>query len=74
MREQLTDRDREILAFERDWWASPRSKESQVRERFGLSMGQYQQRLWWVVEQDEALALDPLVVRRLRRQHLVPQT
>lgn len=68
MAHTLTAEDREILAFERHWWKFPEAKETQTRERFGLTMAHYYNRLNWIIEQPEALELDPLVVRRLRRQ------
>jgi len=68
MAARLTAEDREILAFEQHWWTFPDAKETQTRARFGLTMAHYCNRLDWIIEQPEALVLDPLVVRRLRRQ------
>jgi hypothetical protein len=64
---QLTDRDRAILDFERTWWTEGGSKELAIRERFELSATRYYQLLAELVDTPEALAYDPLVVRRLRR-------
>ena len=72
MAHTLTAEDREILAFERHWWTFPGAKETQTRERFGLTIAHYSNRLNWIIEQDEALELDPLVVRRLRRRRSGP--
>ena len=63
----LTDRDRAILDFERSWWSEPGSKELAIRERFELSATRYYQILSELLEDADALAYDPLVVRRLRR-------
>lgn len=63
----LTDRDRAILDFERSWWSQPGPKETAIRERFELSPTRYYELLNEMLETDEAMAYDPLVVRRLRR-------
>jgi len=63
----LTQRDREILDFERTWWDSPAPKDVQILERFELSATRYQQLLAVLLEDDEAMLYDPLVVRRLQR-------
>lgn len=65
--EHLTDQDRAILAFERSWWKYAGAKETATIERFGLNGTRYYARLNWIIDQPEALAVDPLVVRRLRR-------
>jgi Protein of unknown function (DUF3263) len=63
----LSDRDRAILDFERTWWTEPGPKELAIRERFDLSPTRYYQVLNELLESVEAIAYDPLVVRRLRR-------
>lgn len=63
----LSDRERAILDFERCWWVESRPKELAIRERFELSPTRYYQVLNELLESREALAYDPLVVRRLRR-------
>jgi hypothetical protein len=63
----LPAREREVLAFERQWWRFPGAKEAAIRERFGLSATRYYQVLNSVIDRPEALAADPLLVRRLRR-------
>ncbi|HEX9968520.1 MAG TPA: DUF3263 domain-containing protein [Acidimicrobiales bacterium] len=63
----LSDRDRAILDFERSWWTEPGPKELAIRERFDLSPTRYYQVLTELLESSDALAYDPLVVRRLRR-------
>ena len=64
----LTQRDREILDFERVWWIEAEPKDAQIRERFELSTTRYHQLLAELLDDEEALSYDPLVVRRLRRQ------
>lgn len=63
----LTDRDREILAFERQWWKYAGAKEEAVRELFGMSATRYYQVLNALVDSPAALAHDPMLVTRLRR-------
>ena len=63
----LTQRDQAILDFERVWWTEPGPKETVIRDRFDLSPTRYYQVLNDLLDQPEALAYEPLVVRRLRR-------
>jgi hypothetical protein len=63
----LSDRDRAVLDFERGWWLVPSAKGSAIRERLGLSPTRYYQVLRRLVDDHDAAAYDPLVVRRLRR-------
>lgn len=66
--EGLTDLEREILAFERQWWTYPGAKEQGIREKFDLSAARYYQLLNHLIDTPDALAADPLLVKRLRRQ------
>ena len=63
----LSERDREILEFERQWWKYAGAKETAVREQFDMSATRYYQVLNALIDRPEALAADPLLVRRLRR-------
>jgi hypothetical protein len=63
----LSERDQEILAFERQWWKYAGAKESAVRDKFGMSSTRYYQVLNALIDRPEALEADPLLVRRLRR-------
>ena len=65
--EELSDRDRELLRFERQWWKFAGAKEQAVREQFGMSATRYYQVLNALIDQPAALAYDPLLVKRLRR-------
>ena len=69
----LPAREREMLAFERQWWRFAGAKEAAIRERFGMSPTRYYQVLNALVDRPEALALDPLLVRRLRRMRAARQ-
>ena len=63
----LSERDAEILAFERQWWKFAGAKEQAVREKFQMSATRYYQVLNALIDKPEALAVDPLLVKRLRR-------
>jgi len=63
----LSERDREILNFERQWWKYAGAKEQAVREKFDMSSTRYYQVLNNLIDRPEAIAFDPLLVRRLRR-------
>ena len=63
----LSQRDREILEFERHWWKYAGAKEQAVREKFDMSSTRYYQVLNALIDRPEALESDPLLVRRLRR-------
>jgi hypothetical protein len=63
----LTERDCEILAFERQWWKYAGAKEQAVRELFDMSATRYYQALNLLIDRPEALAHDPMLVKRLRR-------
>ena len=63
---ELDRREREILAFESQWWKYAGAKEQAIRELFDMSATRYYQVLNALVDKPEALAADPLLVRRLR--------
>lgn len=63
----LNDRERAILDFERQWWKYAGSKEQVIRERFDMTATRYYQILNALIDRPEALAHDPMLVRRLRR-------
>jgi len=63
----LTDREREVLAFERQWWKYAGAKEQAVRDLFGMSATRYYQVLNALIDKPEALVADPMLVKRLRR-------
>jgi hypothetical protein len=63
----LSARDREILAFERQWWKYAGAKEQAVRELFDMSATRYYQVLNALIDTPEALEADPMLVKRLRR-------
>ena len=63
----LSRRDREILAFERQWWKYAGAKEQAIRELFDMSATRYYQVLNALIDTPAALSADPMLVKRLRR-------
>jgi uncharacterized protein DUF3263 len=63
----LSERDRELLSFENQWWKRAGAKEQAIRERFGVSATRYYQILNALLDEPAALAHDPVLVQRLRR-------
>ncbi|MEP6817602.1 MAG: DUF3263 domain-containing protein [Marmoricola sp.] len=66
-RSPVSERDAAILDFERQWWKYAGAKEQAIREKFEMSSARYYQVLNTLIDRPEALAEDPLLVRRLRR-------
>lgn len=65
--DELTDRDRQVLDFERLWYRNPGAKEAAIRELFGCSATVYFQGLNRLLDHPGAIAYAPSVVNRLRR-------
>ena len=63
----LSDRDRQILEFERQWWKYTGAKETAIRELFELTTTRYYQVLNGLLDDPAALEFDPMLVKRLRR-------
>jgi hypothetical protein len=64
---ELSDKEREILAFERQWWKYAGAKEQAIKDLFDLSATRYYQVLNALIDRPEALVHDPMLVKRLRR-------
>ena len=64
---ELSDRDREIIAFERQWWKYAGAKEQAVRELFDMSATRYYQVLNALIDNPGALEADPMLIKRLHR-------
>jgi hypothetical protein len=69
----LSEQDRDILEFERTHWGAWPNKESAVRERFGLPLARYYQRVYAICQLPEALKYDPVLVRHCTEAALVRQ-
>ncbi|MDR0591999.1 MAG: DUF3263 domain-containing protein [Bifidobacteriaceae bacterium] len=65
---QLADLERRVLMFERQYWCYEGSKESAIRDLFEMEPTRYYELLSRLVDSDAALAFDPQLVKRLRRQ------
>lgn len=63
----LTDQERQVLAFERQWWRYAGAKEQAIRDQFGLTATRYYQILNGLLDNPSAMEFDPLLVKRLRR-------
>jgi hypothetical protein len=70
---ELSERDRAILSFERQWWRFAGAKEQAIRELFDMSATRYYQVLNLLIDRPEALAHDPMLVKRLRRMRAARQ-
>ena len=65
---ELSEQDMRILAFERRGWRSPGVKEQAIAEVLDLPATRYYQLLNELIDRPEALAFDPVLVKRLRAQ------
>lgn len=69
----LSERDQQVLAFERQWWKYAGAKEQAIRELFDMSATRYYQVLNALIDSPAALAHDPMLVKRLRRMRSTRQ-
>lgn len=63
----LSEREVDVLAFERQWWRYAGAKEQAIRDRFGVSPTRYYQILNKLIDKQEAMRADPMLVKRLRK-------
>jgi hypothetical protein len=71
--DRLSDRDRAILEFERQWWKYAGAKEQAIRDLFDMSATRYYQVLNQLLDNPAALEADPMLVKRLRRMRAARQ-
>ena len=64
----LGERERSVLAFERQWWRHAGAKEEAIRREFGVGPTAYYQLLSRLIDDPAAIAHDPMLVKRLQRQ------
>ncbi|MEV5414029.1 DUF3263 domain-containing protein [Thermopolyspora sp. NPDC052614] len=64
---ELSERERLLLVFERQWFRYAGAKEQAIKETFDISATRYYQLLGELIERPEAMAFDPMLVKRLRR-------
>jgi len=55
---ELSERDRKIIAFERQWWKYAGAKEQAIRELFDMSATRYYQVLNALIDNPAALEVD----------------
>ena len=70
---ELSPRERANLTFEREWWKYADAKDTAAKARLGLTPEEYYRALTTIIDLPGALAHDPLLVRRLRRQRMTRQ-
>jgi len=71
--EELSERDMQILDFERSWWKHAGVKEQAIKERFEMSATRYYQVLNELIEDPAAMAHDPILIKRLKRLRMYRQ-
>jgi len=71
--EELDDREKAVLDFERSWWKHAGVKEQAIKDRFEMSATRYYQLLNELLEKPAALAYDPILVKRLKRLRVYRQ-
>lgn len=69
----LSERDRAVLTFEKQYWKYTGAKEQAIRDRFELSATRYYQVLNALLDRPEAQEFEPMLVKRLRRQRAARQ-
>jgi hypothetical protein len=69
----LTERDRAVLIFEKQYWKYSGAKEQAIRDRFEMSATRYYQVLNALLDRPEAQEFEPMLVKRLRRQRAARQ-
>lgn len=70
----LTDHERALLDFERHWWRYGATRADAARARFGLGGTEHRRMVGALMDRPEALAHDPVLVRRLRRMRVSHRT
>ena len=63
----LSDYDKSILNFEREWWQHPGSKDEAIRVAFDISPARYYQLLTALLDSRAALEFDPMLIKRLQK-------
>jgi hypothetical protein len=69
----LSERDQQLLEFERQWWRYAGAKEQAIRDLFDMSSTRYYQVLNGLLDNPAAMAADPMLIKRLRRMRAARQ-
>ena len=64
----LSERERAVLTFEKQYWKYSGAKEQAIRDRFEMSATRYYQVLNALLDRAEAQEFEPALVKRLRRE------
>ncbi|HIW99511.1 MAG TPA: DUF3263 domain-containing protein [Candidatus Nesterenkonia stercoripullorum] len=64
----LTEEEAQILGLERQWWKYAGAKDQAISEQLSMSAVSYYRTLNRLIDTEDALAYDPILVKRLRRQ------
>ncbi|HLI55389.1 MAG TPA: DUF3263 domain-containing protein [Actinomycetota bacterium] len=64
---EFGEREKQILEFERFWWKYAGAKERAIRDNLEMSATRYYQLLNAIIDMPDALAYDPILVKRLQR-------
>ena len=70
---ELSQRDIDILDFERSWWKHAGAKDRAIKDRFDMSATRYYQLLNELLENPAAMSHDPILVKRLKRLRVYRQ-
>lgn len=63
----MTDLEIAILAFEKKYWRYAGAKEAAIKAEFGMTPTTYYAKLAKLIWTQDALAADPVLVKRLQR-------
>lgn len=64
----ITEQEKKMLDLERQWWKYAGAKDEAITETLQMSAVAYYQALNRLIDTEAALAHDPMLVKRLRRQ------
>ncbi|MBE1515284.1 MULTISPECIES: DUF3263 domain-containing protein [Nesterenkonia] len=64
----ISEQEKKILGLERQWWKYAGAKDEAITEQLAMSAVAYYQALNRLIDTEAALAHDPMLVKRLRRQ------
>ena len=67
VKEELSERDKRVLAFEARWPKHTGAKDHEIMRVFGFPAARYYQVLNVVIDSPAAVRHDPMLVRRLHR-------
>jgi hypothetical protein len=63
----LSERERAVLTFEKQYWKYAGAKEQAIRDRFEMSATRYYQLLNGLLDRPEAQEFEPALINRLLR-------